>query len=106
MEPIQYIGLDDLEAADRVILDKLSAEYYEKLKFLVKNELSLVIHIKAESKGGKPKYDINIKAVAPTRHFQSTKAEDWDFARTLHKAFKDLEVQIKHALHSDDQKPR
>lgn len=107
LEQIQYIGLDEVEEMDRSTLDRLSSEYYDKIQREIKNDTSLQIHIKGYKKqGNKKKYAIHVKAVAPTVIFTSTKAVDWDFARTLHKAFNDLEVQIKHRLHSDDQKPK
>ncbi|MBI1971139.1 hypothetical protein HYS47_05295 [Candidatus Woesearchaeota archaeon] len=106
MEPIQYVGLDEVDQAGRQVLDRLSAEYHEKIQRSLNNPTSLQIHIKVYSKEGKKKYSIHVKAVAATRLFQSTKAHDWDLARTLHKAFQDIEHQIKHKLHTDEQRPK
>jgi DNA-binding CsgD family transcriptional regulator len=107
MEAIQYTGVQELTKEERAILDKLSAEYYDKIERQFKNELGLKVHVKLYHKtGDRKKYSIHIKAVAPTKIFNSDKAADWDFARTVHKAFKDLEAQIKHALHTDDQHPK
>lgn len=102
MEAIQYIGLDQIGEAERAILDKLSSEYYGKIQRELKNITSITIHIKVHSKGGeRKKYSIHIKAIAPTRIHESDIAADWDFARTLHKSFKNLEREITHALKSD-----
>ncbi|MDO8642751.1 MAG: hypothetical protein Q7R76_04155 [Candidatus Woesearchaeota archaeon] len=106
MEQIQYSGLHDVEEGDRRILDKLSAEYYDKIARELKNETALQVHIKSYKKIGKPKFSIHVKAIAPTRIFVSTKAHDFDFATCLHMAFRDLETQIHHRLHTDDQKPK
>ncbi len=104
---IEFVGLSDLDETEKEILNTLSTEYYQKLKRTLKNVTSLVVHIKKYKKQGtKHKFSINVRAIAPTRAFESTKAADWDLARTLHKAFKDLENQIKHKLHTDDQKPK
>jgi len=103
MEAIQYKGLDLVNQENRPLLDKLSSKYYEKIKRSLHNEYSLVIHIKKyEGKGGgegkekeQVKYSIAVRAVAPTRIFEAS-AADWDFARTLHKVFKDIEQEIEH----------
>lgn len=104
MEVIQYIGIDELDSSERAVLDKLSAEYYDKIQRSLKNITSIVVHIKEYGKGGdRKKYSLHLRAIAPTVIFESGKASDWDFARTLHKAFKDVERQIQHKLHTDDQ---
>ncbi len=96
MEQIQYVGVHDLDAEKKKVLDKLSTEYHAKIKRSLKNITSLIIHVKVHEKGGKAvKFSVHMKAVAPTTIITSTKASDWDFARTLHKAFKDLENQIE-----------
>ncbi len=103
MEQIQYTGLDELNTAEKEILNTLSAEYYDKIQRELKNITSLQIHIKAHDKeGARTRWELHSKAVAPTQIFESS-AEDWDFARTLHKIFKDLERQITHQLKSDNQ---
>ncbi len=106
MEAIQYSGLHEIDASQRRVLDKLSAEYYDKIARELKNVTSLQVHIKTYKKIGKPKFSIHAKAVAPTRIFASTKAHDFDFHACLHMAFRDLETQIRHRLHADDQRPK
>ena len=101
MEAIQYIGLDKLDDAERQLLDKLSAEYYEKIARELKNITSITVHVKVHFKGGKKHYAINTKAIAPTRMHEADLAQDWDFARTLHKSFKNLEREITHSQKSD-----
>jgi len=96
MDEIQYTGLDQIEAKEKAILDTLSTEYFGKLKRGVHNELKLNVHIKkSKSPNGRALWSIHIHANAPTQAMISDKAEDWDFARTLHKAFNDLETQIE-----------
>ena len=117
MEKIQYIGIEDLTPGERATLDKLSAEYYKSIKRSLKNEVSMTVHIKEYKKAAmkkkeereeyqkqkRKKYAVNVKVAAPTRIFEEKNASDWDFARTLHKAFKSIERQIQHRLHTDDQ---
>ncbi len=102
MEKIQYSGLDQVDKKERMLLDKLSAEYYPKIQRMLHNELNLHINIKRYNKEGtREKWSIHVQANAPTIKFTSDKASDWDFARTLHKAFKDLENQIKKKMKID-----
>ncbi len=101
-ETIRYVGLDGLNQEEKAILNKLSTEYFQKIKRLTKNITSIIVHIKLYNNDGKEdkrkKYSIHVRALAPTRIFESTKAADWDFARTLHKAFNDIEHEIKHKM--------
>jgi hypothetical protein len=120
MEEIQYIGADQLTEGEKDTLNKLSAEYYDKIKRMLKNEVSVVIQIKEYKKAApkkkeelgeyqkqkRKKYALHIKVVAPTTIFEEKHAADWDFARTLHKAFKNLEREIQHKLHTDNQKSK
>lgn len=103
MEPIQITGIDELDDNEKIIANKLVNEYYDKIQREIKNITSLTVHIKQHSKGGKiKKFDIRVKAIAPTRIFEAQES-DWDFARTLHRVFKNIEREIVHQLHSDNQ---
>lgn len=107
MEPIQIAGIDELKPEEIPEVNKLVNEYHEKIQRELSNITSLQVHIKCYQKDGeKRKFSIHAKAVAPTQIFASTKAQDWDLKRTLHKCFKDLERQIRHRLKTDDQKPK
>jgi hypothetical protein len=98
-EVIQYVGLNELNEVEIPMVNTLATEYYEKIKRALHNETSIKVHIKTHSKSGsRPKYSIHVQAKAPTRLFESTKAVDYDLARCLHKAFKDIEREIEHAF--------
>jgi len=106
-EVIQFIGVHDLETAEQIEVNKLATEYYEKLKRQIKNILGLKVHIKIyEQEGSRKKYSIHLQTRSPTFTFESTKAADFDLNRALHKAFQDLQHQIQHQKHSDDQRTR
>ena len=101
-EVIQYTGMKNLDDEQKRLLDKISTEHYEKIKQMLHNETSISVHLKTyHNTGSRRKYSIHVKAAAPTRAFVSTKAADWDFAKTLHMAFKDLEMAIKKGLKQD-----
>ncbi|MBW2964734.1 hypothetical protein KY363_04705 [Candidatus Woesearchaeota archaeon] len=103
MEQVQYIGLKDLEHVDQLVVEKIVAEYFPRIKRKLHNETSLVVHLKSYSKGGhRPKYSIHIRAIAPTRSFETNKTHEWDVSNSMHHAFDDLMRQIEHGFH--DQK--
>jgi len=104
---VQFIGLDELSERGIAHIKELAHHYHEKIERALNNPTSLTVHVKRYNKEGtRAKYSVHAKAVAATHVFYSTKAHDWDIARTLHKAFKDLENQIEHRLHTSDQKPK
>ncbi|MFO8015551.1 MAG: hypothetical protein R6U32_00445 [Candidatus Woesearchaeota archaeon] len=95
MEKIQYIGVEDLSKEEKEGLDRLSAEYYDKIQRELQNITSLKVHVKRESKGGSPRYEVKAIVAAPTRTLQAEDS-DWDLPRTLHKVFKDMVRQLEH----------
>jgi 2,3-bisphosphoglycerate-independent phosphoglycerate mutase len=107
MEPIQIIGMDEVDSdIDKGTVNKLANEYHEKIQRLLNNITSVTLHIKKHSKGGKAKkWDMRVKAVAPTRIFEAQES-DWDLARSLHKVFRNVEREIEHKLHTDSQRDK
>ncbi len=106
MEAIQFSGLNDLGSEDQVRVKDLAAEYYEKIQRSLKNITSLQIRVKpyktAGGDGKKKKFSVNAKAIAPTAVLAAS-ADDWDIARVMHKVMQDIEHEIQHRFHSDDQ---
>jgi hypothetical protein len=101
---ISYIGLNELEEDDQSVVIRLTEEYFPKIQIFLKHLMDLVVHVKQYDKEGhRSKWAIHVRAQTPSHVFESTNAADWELPRTLHKAFKDLETQIKHKLHSDSQ---
>lgn len=102
MDAIQFIGLTELDPDEQHVVQDLATEYYDKVQRSVKEVTSLVIHIKQHAKGGaRKKYSVHIRVDAPSFVFESTKANDWDLAKTVHKAFQDVENGIKHKFHTE-----
>lgn len=99
---IRYIGLKDLEEIDQNLVTNLTQEYFPKIQISLKHIMELIVHIKRYKKTGhRSKWAVHVRAQTPSHIFESTKAADWELPRTMHKAFKDLESQVKHRLHSD-----
>lgn len=104
MEPIQIIGIKDLDDMEVDAVNRLANRYFGKIQREIKKINSVAIHIKSyEKQGREKKYSIHVKVMAPTRIFVSTKAFDWDLDKALHKSFRDVIREIKHRLHTDDQ---
>ena len=104
MEPIQIIGIKDLDEMEVEAVNRLANRYFGKIQREIKKINSVAIHIKSYEKEGRgKKYSIHVKVMAPTRIFTSTKTFDWDLNKALHKSFRDVIREIKHRLHTDDQ---
>lgn len=107
MEPIQVIGIKDLDDMEIDAVNRIADRYYPKIKREFKNDFSLIIHIKSYEKDGRQrKYAVHARAIAPTRIIVSTKGIDWDINKALHKAFSDIIHRLHHSLHSDEQHKR
>ena len=99
MEPIQIIGIDEVEdGIEKETINKLANEYYEKIQRSLKNITSVTLHVKTHSKGGKAKkWDMRVKVIAPTKIFEAQES-DWDLAGSLHRVFKNVEREIEHSF--------
>lgn len=94
---IQYVGLEKLDIDDftKKWAQKIASYYAEKISFLVKNEFSMVVHIKEYKKSGKShKFSIHARVSFPGGTVSSGKSHDWDLRRALHKSFRDLEHRL------------
>ncbi len=101
-EIIQFIGLNELEDIEKDMVNRITTQYYQKIKRALKNIISFVVHIKQHKKSGHvSKYSIHIRVKSPKRMFESAKDADFDLARALHKSFENIETEIKHHTHSD-----
>ena len=103
MEQIEIKGIDILTEQEKRLANKLLNEYFPKIERQIKNIISLKVHIKEYKKQGKrKKYSINIKIINSTDIFEAN-ANDWDFARTMHKVLNKIKHEIEDRLHSSEQ---
>lgn len=107
MQPIQIIGIDEIEDEfEKATINKLANEYYGKIERGINNITSVTLHIKKHSKGGKTKkWDMRVRVNAPTKIFEAQES-DWDLARSLHKVFNNIERELQHKLKVDDQRDK
>ena len=107
MEPIQIIGIKDLDDMEIDIVNRLANRHFGKIQRQIKKTSSLAIHVKSYNKEGtQRKYSVHVKLIAPTRIFVSTKAIDWNLEKALHMSFVDLIKQLQHSLHTDNQRKK
>ena len=100
MSNIQYIGLKEFTEQEQEIIKSLALEYADKLERYI-SEFTLVINLKRHNLAGKRiKFSFHTRLDAPS-FILTSKADDWDLARTLHKLFKKIENEIKHKFKTD-----
>ena len=101
-EVIQYVGVSALAPEEQDVIQSLTQEYYEKIKRDMHNLTDLVVHAQAagvvEGKSKRKRYSLHIRAVAPGRHFESSKSDDYELPRAVHKSFEEIIAQIAHAF--------
>lgn len=96
---IQFVGLKliDADSFTKEWLRKIAAYHSEKIGYFVKG-FTTRVQIKEYSWTGKAhKYSIHIMSSSPSGIYTSD-SHDWSTRRALHKAFTDLENQIRHDL--------
>ena len=103
---IQFVGLKKLSIEDQDIVQKLSAEYFTKIKRALRNITNLSVHVKTHHGEGKQsKYTFHIRCVYPGRTLETNKHHDFELQKAAHSAFKALLREITHAHHSDTSRP-
>ncbi len=101
---IQYVGLDGLDDAEKETLTQISSEYHDKIQRSMETPTTLVVTIKLHKvEGKKKKYSVRVHTIAAAITLETKHACDWDFARTLHKAFKNMERLVIHEFKADNQ---
>jgi hypothetical protein len=102
MDNIRFIGLAAIDDEAQSLLKGIVEEYYPKIKRALKNEVQLVVHVKAHTKGGaRPKFSLHVRAEAPTRIFESSKNAEWDLSKAAHESMEDIIKEIQHAFHKN-----
>jgi len=101
MENLKLIcgkGAEDLTSDEKLILNKLTNEYYEKMKRHIGDIDLLEVHLKCHKKEGNTKrYAIETKFSLGKYRFE-TSSDEWDLEESIHKAMKKLESEIEHKI--------
>jgi len=107
-EVLQFVGLRDLSPEEQDTVNRLSTEYYEKVKRAAKNLTNVKVHIKCYQKeGAKKKFSVHIHVSIPSHAIiESCKSHDFELAKSIHSAFQDVQEQMRKKLRTDEQRPK
>ena len=96
---VQIVGLDDVHLTDiqKGWVIEIASSYAEKIQHMVKNEYHIVLHLKEYHKEGRRhKYSIHARINYPGGPIVSSRSHDWEIRTALHKAFRDIENELRH----------
>lgn len=104
-EVIQYVGLGDLPEEARFDIEQICKDYHKKIKRKIKNEASMVVHVKCHGdvdgeSSKRLKYSVHLRLKAATRHLES-EAFDFDIRAAGHRAYEALLSEIEHRFHDE-----
>jgi hypothetical protein len=97
-EVIQYIGVGDLLAGEREILNSVVEGELDKLKRKRPNDaINGSLQVKVYQKeGDRKKYSMHLKLQFSKFLIDSSNHDDWDLPTALHKAFESVHNQLQH----------
>ncbi len=91
-------GAENLSADEKLITDKITGEYEEKILRHGEKIDFFEIHIKCHQKEGKTKrYTIEARLGIGKFRFE-TNADDWNLTDAIHKTMKKLMSEIEHKI--------
>ncbi len=103
---ITFSGLKEFTEKEVLITKEISMHYDQKI---TKKVLNASFHLTCKAikkEGSKKEYSFIVRVNDPSVQW-STKAEDWDLKRALHKVFTNAQNRIKHQLKLEGyKKPR
>jgi|SRR3989338_7570842 len=107
MDGLEIKGIELLDDAEKLELDKEVKRYSEKIKWKTKSDFILKLVIKVysrdkENKVKRKKYSIQGTIKGETHTFEAS-ADDWDFNKVVHMVFDKLLVEVEHKYHSSEQ---
>ncbi len=110
-EMIKFVGLKELDPLEQEVVQRLSTQYYEKIRRRLKSPAEVIVHLKLYQTAGKgkqapeakrrKKYSVHVRCAGPTRVFESCNSHDWELQRAIHKSFKDVYNQLAHAFRKE-----
>ncbi len=92
-------GTENLSSDDKLVLDKLTREYSQKINRHLGGEAELFdVHLKCHKKEGNTKrYSIEIKLFSGKFRFE-TNADEYKLADAIHRAMDKLMSEIEHKV--------
>ena len=109
-EGIQFAGMHDLSPDEQDVVQTLTTEYQGKIKRQLSSMTSMVIHAQVsggkEGKDKRKRYTLHVRALSPGQHFESSKCDDYELPRAVHRCFEEILAQIQHKLRTDSTRPK
>lgn len=109
-EVIQFAGVRELEPSEQDTVQSLSTEYFEKIKREMHNVTNVIVHVttggKLDGKEKRRRYTLHVRAISPGFVFESSKNDDYELPRAVHKSFEEILSQIQHRLRTDVTRPK
>jgi len=104
----QIKGVEGLSEEEKMTINEILSDSYEKIKRRTKTDFIFKIAIKTGSKQADKKdkrkhYSIQLGISGATRSFEAS-SDEWDLRKALHKAVVKLENEVEHAFHASEQK--
>ncbi len=92
-------GAEYLDSDDKLILDKLTGEYYEKINRHIGSEpVVFEIYLKCHKKEGNTKrYNIEVRFLSGKFRFD-TDSDEWKLSDAIHRAMDKLMSEIEHKV--------
>ncbi len=103
---IQFVGLNKaaLESYQKANVQKICSNEALKIQRMIKNEFTLVVHIKEYGKDARQrKYSIHLRVEYPG-HIITASADDWDIETAVHKTFENAKNEAKRMFQGDTSK--
>ena len=91
-------GAENLSTDEKLIIDKITKEYEDKITRQIGKPDYLEIHLKCHEKDGNVKrFSIEARIGIGKNRFESS-ADDWNLTDALHKLMKKLMSEIEHKI--------
>ncbi len=96
-------GAEDLGEYEKGIINRLSNEYFEKIKRGLKEVvISFDVHVKCfEKKGNVKRFSVDARLKSPGHEFEAS-VEEWKLADAVHKVLEKIMNEIEHKTHASD----
>ena len=107
MERVELEGIENLDKDQKYQLNKIVNHYFDKIKRVIKNDMTLFVKIKQYETAGKKdkakKSSIQVIVKTSVKNLEAS-SSDWDLNRTLHGVFKKILAEIEHKFRVSEQR--
>ena len=103
MQQIKYIGLNDLDQEDKIILKTIVEKEFPKVERFANKVENFEVRIRIMKKESRKRFILNLDLKADNKVFRigtkdTEKAGDWDLAKLTYKSMESLRNEVEHGL--------